>query len=86
MCSCYAGVSLSSQIGHSLLTLVESTPISVDEVQQCVVSRLVSVIRLTVAVLSHHIAEAGPRADVAYTFVDIIHIVCIVVGFLTAFS
>lgn len=79
------GVLLISGTGTSLPTPVEPTLINVDEVLRQVVGWLGSVICLTVAAKAQHKLEAGPRAYVAYNFVDDIHVVGIVVGFLAVF-
>lgn len=77
------GVLVSSRVGRSLQT-VELTPIGVNKVLRYVVGQLGGAICLTVAVPSHHIPEARPRADVAYNFFDHIYVVGIVAGFLAA--
>lgn len=65
--------------------LVDSSPVCINEVLRYVVWRLGSVVCLGVAVASHHIAETGPRADVAYKFLDNVHAVSTVINTVMAF-
>lgn len=60
VCHCHAGVLAGSQMGLSLLALVESTQKGVNKVLRYVVEWLGSVICFTVTVPSHHILDEGP--------------------------
>lgn len=85
VCCCCTGVLLNSWMGPLPCTLVESTPIGVDEMLRYVLGRLDIVICPTVAVTSHQIPEAWSLVDAEYDFVDSLHTAIIIVGFFAGF-